>query len=92
VALLNRRGRHGVAVRRFARQRVRAAADRLRVPRGSSDDACRDWLLARMSDQTLRDELATLLERVGDDLSSAAALAAARRIHELTAAPERQSV
>jgi hypothetical protein len=92
VALLNRRGRHGVAVRRFARQRVRAAADRLRVPRGSSDDVCRDWLLARMSDQTLRDELATLLERVGDDLSSAAALAAARRIHELTAAPERQSV
>lgn len=91
VALLNRRGRHGVAMRRFARQRVRAAAERLRVPRGSSDDACRDWLLAHTPEPTRRDELATLLARVDDDLSSAAALAAARRIHELTAVSHRES-
>ncbi len=84
VALLRRGGRAGHAVRRYARQRVRMAAERLHAPTGLGDDACRDFLLRRLRDPARVAELTELLQRPADELGPAEALAVARRIHEIT--------
>jgi hypothetical protein len=87
VAMLDRRGHHGAAVVRFVRQCVRRAAVRLHVPRGSGDSACRDWLLARLPNGPARAELAELLSRAPESMAETAALALARRVHDLTENP-----
>lgn len=84
VALLDRASLQRTALQKFRRLLVRRAAERLQVPRGSTDEACLQWLLARMPDPSARQELATLCEATRDPATGTNALSMARRLHELT--------
>ena len=84
AALLARGAHHGPALRRYGRQRVRAAAERLHAPRGLSDEQCCDWLLRRLPDADRRRRLEALLSRTGAASSARDATAVAREIRTLT--------
>ncbi|MGB3966920.1 MAG: DUF4350 domain-containing protein [Planctomycetota bacterium] len=83
AALLTRAGNAGPSLRRYGRQRLRRAADALRLPRGLADEQCRNHVLARLPEPA-RSQLATSLERANTNLSGREAVAAARRIRQLT--------
>jgi hypothetical protein len=82
AALLRRAGGTGPSLRRYARQRLRRAADALRAPRGLDDEACRAFVLARLP-AAARDELAALLART-KNANAADVVATARRLRSLT--------
>jgi len=87
VHLLDRRGSLASGLRRFLRLRVRSAAERLQAPRSLSDEACRNFLLARLPDAAVSRELSELLDHNPDTLTPTAALSVARRVHCLTENP-----
>lgn len=92
VALLQRGGRHAPSLRRYQRQRVRRAAERLHAPRGLGDDACRDWVLTRSPSAGQRAELAELLQRSPEDMGPGEVLRVAQRVHEITEEKEKMHV
>jgi hypothetical protein len=84
AALLRRGGKHGPSLRRYQRMRVRRAAERLHAPKNLSDDGCREWLLQRIPDPALRQELEQMLHRTAEELPRHRAVAVAQRIRTLT--------
>ncbi|MBL9076893.1 MAG: hypothetical protein JNL08_05285 [Planctomycetes bacterium] len=84
AALLARGSHHGPSLRRYGQQRVRATAEALHAPRGLTDLACRDWLLARVRDPARRERLAALLGRSTGALPARDAVSMAREIRTLT--------
>ncbi len=84
AALLRHGGQLTPSLRRYGRQRVRAAAEALHAPPGLADDQCRAWLLARVRDPARRGRLEQLLARGTSDASPREALATAREIRTLT--------